>query len=240
MNSWKPDGVYTSPWLHAEATPLIRDAIRLRYRLMPYLYSLMHAACAGEAPLKPTFVAFPGDARCLKECDDLMFGPFLLAAPVVTEGERVRKLYLPRGPSHWFDFWTEEALDAGAEAILAAPLDRLPLLAMEGAIIPMTDAGEDFSRLHDEPTRAVRIFPGQTEGRSRFALVEDDGISVRGPATRVTFDLIWSASDVTLTVAKSGDYPLPYSQIRVIARQAERRAIILRTAEGAPALVQSV
>jgi alpha-glucosidase len=237
MNSWKPDGIYTSPWLHPEATPLIREAIRLRYRLMPYLYSLMHAACAGEGPLRPTFVAFPEDARCFDDCDDLMLGPFLLAAPVVTPGERARRVYLPSGPSRWFDFWTEEALDAGAETILAAPLDRLPLAAAQGAIIAMTDAGEDFSRLHDEPTRAVRIFPGPTEGRSRFVLVEDDGISVRGAATRVTFDLTWTPSEVTLAVARSGDYPLPYRSIRVIARQAERRAITLRSAEGAPALV---
>ncbi len=204
---------------------------------MPYLYSLMHAACAGEAPLRPTFVAFPEDERCLEDCDDLMLGPFLLAAPVVSPGERARRAYLPKGPSHWFDFWTEETLAAGAETILAAPLDRLPLVAAEGAIVAMTDAGEDFSRLHDEPTRAVRIFPGLTEGRSRFVLVEDDGISVRSAATRVTFDLVWTESEVTLAVAHSGDYPLPYRQIRVIARQAERRAITLRAAEGAPTLV---
>ena len=53
MNSWKPDGVYTAPWLHPEVTPLIRDAIRLRYRLMPYIYSLMHDATAGVPPLLP-------------------------------------------------------------------------------------------------------------------------------------------------------------------------------------------
>ena len=47
MNSWKPGGIYNSPWLHADALPAIREAIRLRYRLMPYLYSLMHAAASG-------------------------------------------------------------------------------------------------------------------------------------------------------------------------------------------------
>ena len=237
MNSWKPDGAYTSPWLHPEATPIIRETIRLRYRLMPTLYSLMHAACAGEAPLRPTFVAFPDDERCYEECDDLMLGPFLLAAPVVTPGERARRIYLPKGPSCWFDFWTEEMLGAGAETMLAAPLDRLPLVAAEGAIVITTDAGGNFSCLHDEPTRAVRIFPGPTEGSSRFVLIEDDGISVRGAATRLTFDLIWTTAEVTLAVATDGDFPLPYRHIRVIGRQAEYRPIALRGAEGTPMLV---
>jgi alpha-glucosidase len=169
MNSWKPDGVFNSPWLYPEATP----AIRLRYRLMPYLYSLMHAATHGQAVLRPTFVAFPEDELCAEDSDELMLGPFLLAATVVAPGERGRRLYLPRGPASWFDFWTEEVLAAGAETMLAAPLDRLPLVVAEGAILPMTDAGEDYSRLHDEPTRALRIFPGPAAGSRRFVLIED-------------------------------------------------------------------
>ncbi len=237
MNSWKPDGVTTSPWLHPEATPPIREAIRLRYRLMPYLYSLMHAAAAGEAPLRPTFVAFPADERCLEDCDELMLGPFLLAAPVVAPRERARKVYLPKGPSRWFDFWTEEGLEPGVETTLAAPLDRLPLVVAAGAILPTTDAGEDFSRLHDEPTRAVRIFPGPTEGGGRFVFVEDDGVSADGAITRVTLELMWTASAITLAVSATGNYPLPFPRIRVIAPQAERRPITLQSADGAPGLL---
>jgi len=237
MNSWKPDGVFTSPWLHPAATPAIREAIRLRYRLMPYLYSLMHAATDGEAVLRPTFVAFPEDELCAEDSDDLMLGPFLLAAPIVAPGERARWAYLPKGPGCWFDFWTEEALAAGAETVLAAPLDRLPLLVREGAILPMTDAADDFSRLHDEPTRAVRIFPGQTAGSSRFVLFEDDGISAPAKTTRVTLDLAWTAEEIALSVSVDGDFPLPYRQIRVIQRQADRRRIRLNAAEGAPRLV---
>ena len=237
MNSWKPDGVYNSPWLHPEATPAIREAIRLRYRLMPYVYSLMHAATAGEAVLSPTFVAFPKDEACAEDNDELMLGPFLLAAAVVAPGERTRRVYLPKEPASWFDFWTEEALAAGAVATLAAPLDRLPLVVPEGAILPMTDAGDDFSRLHDEPSRAVRIFPGPTTGRTRFVLFEDDGVSIAGAATRVTFDLSWTPDEAALSVRADGDYPLPYRHIRVVARRAERRPMRLIATEATPGLV---
>jgi len=236
MNSWKSNGVATVPWLHPEATPWIREAIRLRYRLMPYIYSLMHAATKGSAPLRPTFVAFPSDEKCWEDCDDLMLGPFLLAAPVVTQGERARRVYLPRGPSRWFDFWTEEGFDAGAETLLAAPLDRLPMVVAEGGIVPMTDAGDDFSRLHDEPTRAIRIFPGPARGSSRFTLVEDDGISITSPTTLVTFDLTWTETHVSFAANAEGAYPLPATRIRILPHRAERRPITLRSGVGAPAL----
>jgi alpha-glucosidase len=123
--------------------------------------------------------------------------------------------------------------------MLAAPLDRLPLVAAEGAIVPMTDAGDDFSRLHDEPTRAVRIFPGVGEGRSRFALFEDDGVSAAGAEALVTFELAWTPSEIALAVRMAGDYRLPYRTIRVIPPQAERRPIALRSAAGAPALLRA-
>ncbi|MBU6499374.1 MAG: glycoside hydrolase family 31 protein, partial [Rhodospirillales bacterium] len=81
MNSWKTSGVTTVPWLHAEVAPMVRAAICLRYRLIPYLYSLMQDRHA--PPLRPVFAQFPGDPACLADSDDLMLGPFLLAAPVV-------------------------------------------------------------------------------------------------------------------------------------------------------------
>ena len=68
MNSWKPDNVTTSPWLHPEALPAIREALRLRLRLMPYLYSAMHAAHEAHIPvLTPTFVLFEDDPACFAE-----------------------------------------------------------------------------------------------------------------------------------------------------------------------------
>lgn len=227
MNSWKPDGVYTSPWLHPEAVPMIRDAIRLRYRLMPYLYSLMHDfAAAGTPPLLPTFAVFDDDPATQADCPDLMLGPFLLAAPVVEPGARSRRVYLPAGPECWFDFWSGEALPAGQTVALAAPLDRLPLALAAGAILPMTDSA-DFSRTHDEPSRQVRICPGPGTGSSRFVLVEDDGITQGGPATRVVLDMSWTAESITLAAATDGDHALPYEAIRVVLHPSDGRALHL-------------
>jgi alpha-glucosidase len=241
MNSWKAGGVVTTPWLHPEVLPAIRWAIRLRYRLMPYLYSLYRkAAEEGEPMLRPTFFDFPDDPRTLVENDELMLGPNLLAAPVVEEGARQRLVHLPRGPQGWYEFNGEAWHPSGEAVTLAAPLESLPLLVPEGGILPLTAEAADFGRLHDEPSRCVRVFPAKRAGRSSFVLYEDDGISRRcreGEFARLTFSLESDAEAVRIAVDREGDYRLPYEEVTVALPAAERRHLELRSGDGAPRLV---
>jgi alpha-glucosidase len=233
MNSWKDDGVTTSPWLHPEALPAIRDALRLRLRLMPYLYSAIVSAHEAHTPvLAPTFVAFEDDSACFADADAAMFGPCLLAAPALHDGAREIEVYLPRGPESWRDFWTGRVYAAGQIATIPAPLDRLPLLAPAGAIVAMTDNGDDYSRLHDEPSRGLRVFPGTADGASRAVLIEDDGISLVGASARVAIALSWTASRVCVEAGASGNYTLPYQEMRVILPEDETRTVELSGADG--------
>jgi alpha-glucosidase len=235
MNSWKPGGVFTSPWLHEEALPAIRKAIELRLQLMPTIYSLVHrTASHGELVISPTFLQYGQDMRTWEESDELMLGAFLLAAPVVAPGERARRVYLPEGPECWFDFWTEERLCAGTEAVVAAPLDRLPLLVPAGAVVPMTAAVSD----HDEPSRCVRVYPGPWSGQSSFAVVEDDGISAAGPVSEVHIQLSWTRSEVQVGVDVSGGFTLPYERIAVWLPEAERRKVQLHSSSNVVQLVR--
>jgi alpha-glucosidase len=244
MNSWKADGTVTTPWLHADVTPAVRSAIRLRYRLMPYLYSLYRRAAEhGEPMLRPTLYDFASDPQTLLENDDLMLGPNLLAAPVLAAGARQRQGYLPRGPAGWYEFEGEAWHAAGQTVTLAAPLERLPLLVPEGAILPLTDEAEDFSRLHDEPSRCLRLFPAKGEGRSSFVLYEDDGIGFgyhEGRFAALTLTLVSDAGTVRLALERTGNYALPYDRITVALPAAERRPLILESREGAPSLVAGV
>jgi alpha-glucosidase len=148
------------------------------------------------------------------------------------EGAREVEVYLPRGPESWRDFWTGRVYAPGRSATIPAPLDRLPLLAPAGAIVVTTDSVDDYSRLHDEPSRALRVFPGAREGASRATLVEDDGISLVGASTRLTIALSWAASHVRVAVGASGNYPLPYTEMRVIPPEDETRTVELPGAEG--------
>jgi alpha-glucosidase len=233
MNSWKDDLITTSPWLHASALPAIREALRLRLRLMPYLYSAMRAAHESHAPvLSPTFVPFEDDPASFADTDALMVGAWLLAAPVTREGAREVEVYLPRGPEGWRDFWTGQSFASGQFATIAAPLERLLLLAPAGAIIATTDSGDDYSRLHDESSRALRVFPGVDAGQSTATLYEDDGISIDGASTRLTITLDWTLSRIRVALTAAGDYPLPYRRMRVVPPDGETRRIELSSGDG--------
>jgi len=169
-----------------------------------------------------------------------MLGPLLLAAPVVEDGIRQREVYLPVGPEGWYDFYAGTWHAAGATALLAAPIERLPLLVPAGAVLPLTAEARDFSRLHDEPSRCVRIFPGRESGQSSFILYEDDGLSLRhreGDFAELDFHLDWDGDAVRLRLAKRGGYALPYDTITVALPAVERRPLALESALGAPRLV---
>ncbi|MEY3486102.1 MAG: hypothetical protein RL075_107 [Pseudomonadota bacterium] len=166
MNSWKAGNVSNVPWMHAQVTQHVADAIRLRYRLMPYLWSLFERASSLHQPIiRPTFYNFPDDEQCYADCDDFMLGESILVAPVVQMGERVRRVYLPAGPSAWINFHTGEKLAAGRFHEVAAGLETLPLFVPEGRVISMAHPAD--GRFHvDNPVSEHRLFGTALQARS--------------------------------------------------------------------------
>jgi len=106
------------------------------------------------------------------------------------------------------------------------------MFARAGAIVPLT--GEvDFSRLHDEPSRHLRVFPTRATASTTSALYEDDGISLRyrdGDCAEVVFDLQTTPVDITLAARVTGRYQLPYRQISVELPPDEKRRVSLQGA----------
>jgi alpha-glucosidase len=138
-------------------------------------------------------------------------------------------VYLPAGPAEWLDFWTGQRVAAGREIVAPAPLERIPLYVPAGAVIPTTDT-TDMKHLHDEPSRALRIFPAGGEGRSEFTLYEDDGLTHRykeGDHAELECAVEWTSREIVVTAKKNGGYALPYSTLRVIVPPEERRRLRL-------------
>ena len=244
-NSWKACGTITAPWLHADVAPVCIAALRLRYALMPYMYTLARAAADGrdEAMARPTLWDFgAADAGVWAECDELMLGPSLLAAPVVAPGARERALYLPAGPACWYDFHAPGTqLPAGSHVTVAAPLDTLPLFCPAGAVIPTAPhAGDSQPQWapHDCPRRTLRVYAFPGGGASEAELFEDDGLSADGPSVTLRFTLRCSPEEVALSVrvdrpaSGAAAFHLPYDAIEVLILPRDDTRRVVLSAEG--------
>lgn len=183
MNSWNDDGVVNLPWMYPQVIPQVREAISLRYRLMPYLYTQMWRASRDGIPaVRPLFYDFPADRTALTVEDAFMLGPDILVAPVLEEGARERSVYLPEHAEGWYDWHEGKHHRGGAVATVAAPLGRLPLFVRAGALIPLGDPA-GLSTLRE------LLACGPVEGASS-ELYEDDGETTEwrdGAATVLRF-----------------------------------------------------
>jgi alpha-glucosidase (family GH31 glycosyl hydrolase) len=190
------------PWAHGtEVEDICRRYAELRYRLLPYTYTLAWQAHAQGLPLmRPLVLNYPDDPRVWTLGHEFLWGDDLLVAPVTREGARAWPVYLPAGT--WFDFWTGARYEGPAGITLDAPLDRLPLLVRAGAIVPMGPvvqyAGE---RPLDEVT--LLIYP---ESASRSELYEDDGRTHayrRGDHALTRFECESGSSGVTVRIGEA-------------------------------------
>lgn len=120
-----------------EAYEIIRGTIALRQRLMPYIMAQMERASQQGTPvMRPLLYDFYQDEAVYAVGDQYMFGPDLLVAPIIEEGARERKVYLPAG-AQWTDAWTGEVQEGGQHVLAQAPIDRIPLYLRDGASLPI-------------------------------------------------------------------------------------------------------
>jgi alpha-glucosidase len=170
----RPHGDQTElrePWQFGpEIEAICLKYLRLRYRLLPYIYTALHEACVSGIPLMRALVLeFPNDPQVLNLSDQYLFGPEILVAPVMDEGATGRSVYLPAG--EWIDFWNDAAHTGCQSLDVAAPLDTLPLFVRRGAIIPV---GPDVQ--HSSQSAGEELTLELYRGADRsFVLYEDDG-----------------------------------------------------------------
>ncbi|MCB8822037.1 glycoside hydrolase family 31 protein [Microvirga rosea] len=174
MNSWKDNGVVNLPWMHENVISEVRDAITLRYRLMPYIYTqLWRASHENEPMVRPLFYDFLNDLSALDVQDSFMLGPDILVAPVLEEGATNRKVYLPEHSGGWFDFHDGRQFEGGRTITIEAPLGRLPIFVRCGAMIPLTRQTDGIDPRTDA-LRELIVFGAPHDGSEAY-LYEDNG-----------------------------------------------------------------
>ncbi len=170
MKAGQGKELYSSTWdATTKANLLIMD--KLRYRLMPYIYSLAWMTTnQSYTPMRHLIMDFRSDDKVMNIGNQYMYGPAFMVSPVTTEGATSRSVYLPDGK--WYDFWTGATVNGGATINAAAPLSQIPLFIRAGSVIPM---GPDIQYANERSdTIELRIYPGAD---GSFSIYEDEGDS---------------------------------------------------------------
>lgn len=221
------------PWSFGPAYEAInREIIKLRYQLLPYLYSVLAQAREyGWPVVRPLFMA-EEDNAALRSIDDCyLLGDALLVAPVLMPGKDRRSVYLPVG--QWYDFWTNEMFIGGQMIETAAPLERLPLFVRAGAVLPLWPS---MNYVHEQPIKELcyRVFSGSLDN----ILYEDRGEGLEyeeGNYRWVYITCERSGGHLFINRRTAGRYTPDYRFIRVEVIGLRREPIQVRIdRQGAP------
>lgn len=183
----------------------IVDYTRMRYRLMPYLYSLAGMTCFDDYTImRPMVMDFTSDSLCRHLKDQYMLGPSLLVAPVYHYGDRSREVYFP-GDEVWYDFYTGAPVTDGGVRTVDAPYHRMPLYVRAGSIVPVGPEVSYAAEATDEPLTLV-VYGGRD---GRFTLYDDSGVDYgyengAYSLTRLHYDD--AASTLTVGARKGAGY----------------------------------
>jgi alpha-D-xyloside xylohydrolase len=188
----------------------------LRYRLLPYIYSAAWGVTnKGETLMRALPLEFSSDPSARTVSDQFLFGPALMINPVTAEGATQRNLYLPAGHD-WVDFWTGRRTKGGQSISADAPLDRIPIYAKAGSIIPFGPEVQSASAKSDPID--LRIYAGED---GDFSLYEDEGDNYDYEhGAYSVIPMHWDDKAGTLTVGdRRGGFPgmLAHRTFRVVS-----------------------
>jgi alpha-D-xyloside xylohydrolase len=187
-----------------DAQEILTSYDRLRYRLLPYIYSVAWKITSeGYTPMRALAMDFPGDVRARNIGDQFLFGPAILVNPVTEPGATSRHLYLPN--AEWYDFWTGRAVMGGSTIDAAAPLDRMPLYVRAGSILPMGPELQYSTEKPEDPIE-LRVYTG---ANVNFTLYEDENDTYDyEKGVYATIPLVWDDAAKTLTIGdRTGKFP---------------------------------
>lgn len=199
-------------WRFGKKGELMYDTLvkylKLRYKLMPYIYSLAGAVTHQSYTMfRALAFDFRLDERTYNIDDQFMFGPAFMVAPVteamyygpnsreLTESHKTRNVYLPNGT--WYNYWTDEQMEGNKTIVAKADLETLPLFVRAGAIVP-TGPDIQYTEEQTEASIHLKIYPG---ANGSFTLYEDEGDNYNYEKDKyATIHITWENANRTLTL----------------------------------------
>jgi alpha-glucosidase len=216
--------VYTNGYTHGTSTfaadggvaeRVATKYIRLRYTLIPYIYSSYWKLHRDGAPfVRPLVMDYPADNNVSQTIDAWMFGENMLVSPVVTNyGATTKSVYLPLG-NNWVNYWTDAVYTGGASVNIPVNADTIPVLVKQGAVIPTQQIVQYINNYPITQNTNNAIVPVSIHvyggANGAFEYFDDDGVTYnyeKGQYRSVVFTHTSSATDEQIAVgAKQGSY----------------------------------
>lgn len=203
---------YKEPWNYGkEALDIFRKYDKLRYRLVPYIYSSFYQMYQTGAPIMRGLVMhYPEDENTYSIDDQYMFGDNMMVCPVLTKGAVTRTIYFPKGD--WFDYWTGEKIEGHQYKLVVTPIEKLPIYVKSGSIIPMQPEMSYLTEKKVDPL-TLHLFLGE----GSFLLYEDDGKSLeyqKGIFAETEIKQSWTEDQLIISIDQpKGKFSLENSHL---------------------------
>lgn len=174
IHSANTDNTVTEPWTFPNYTKYVSEAIKLRYTLIPYFYSLLYEASTNGSPImRPLVYEFQNDPKVRDESFEFMLGSSLLVANIVDKGQKEKEVYLPTG-TKWIDLKTNKTYDGGQTITIPVDLSSIPMFLRSGGIIPRSFG---LTNIHSQAIHTLDLLI-EPSINNHFDLYEDDGVSM--------------------------------------------------------------
>ncbi len=194
------------PWEYGEDfTAINRSTVELRYKFLPYLYTLFREQERSGSPvMRPLWFEFPADKKTYLISDEYMLGGDVLVAPVVKEGLRKRDVYFPAG-AVWINWWTGERIEGGGQQNIDAPLDRLPIFVRAGAVIPTQAVVQHTGEMPSSPM-TLNIVAGIAAEKTETSLLYQDAGDGYGYRQKAYSEIRIETRQGSLKISRTGDF----------------------------------
>lgn len=171
----------------------------LRYRLMPYIYTLAGKTYFEDYTIMRALVMdFVSDAKTHNIGDQYMFGPSLMVCPVYEYKSRSRQVYFPLN-ANWYDFESNQFIKGGQTLVIDAPYERIPLFVREGSILPMGKEIQNTTQQQAD-NLTIRVYTGAD---GKFTIYEDEGTNYNyEKGSYATIQLSYNENAKTLSIGK--------------------------------------
>jgi alpha-glucosidase len=228
-NHKQNDGYDQEPWRFGKYyEDIIRKYLKLRYALLPFLYTTLEEAHRTGVPVfRPLLLNYQDDPNTYNLDDQFMIGNDLLVTPILKPDLTHRRVYLPAGT--WYDYWTNQKYTGGTMISVEAPLETVPMFVRAGAIIP---SGPSLNYVGEKPVDPImfNIYPND-KGTATGSLYEDDGLSPgykTGAFRRTTLSARRGARGFVVSIgAAEGSYNPGPRKFDLVLKSSERQSKVV-------------